>query len=105
MVLIKSIWQEEKRGAEGISLTLDGDGLIIDEVVYRAGEFVFLRPGVLDQLKDAGGAVVPLPDYLAKGRFHQGGANAGLRPYGIAQLVQIGAPQGKKTNVKKAKTS
>lgn len=76
---------------------------MIDGVEYRAGEFVFLRPGVLDQLEGAGGAAVELPEYLAKGRHHKGGANAGLRPYGIAQLVHLGATEGKKA--KKASLS
>lgn len=73
---------------EGISLTADGNGLLKDGQEYRKGDFVFLRPNTLDQLEEANTAAEPA-EYASKGRFHKGGANAGLLPYGIAQLLSI----------------
>lgn len=37
-----------------------------------------------------------VPAYAAKGRFHKGGANAGLRAFGIARIVSLSQPAGKK---------
>ena len=70
--------------------------MVIDGVVYHTGDFVFLRPGVFDELQDANGASGQVADYASKGRFHKGGANAGLRPYGIAQLIGLNAFSCKK---------
>lgn len=50
---------------------------------------------MLDELESAGGNTAEVADYAAKGRFHKGGANCGLRPYGIAQLLTLPEVTGK----------
>lgn len=85
------------KSGNGVTLTEDGDGLIKDGVEYRKGDFLFLRPGTFDRLADADGKVLPVAEYAARGRFHKGGANAGLRPYGIAQLAAVSAGDKKQS--------
>ena len=91
--------QEEKEGEEG--WRLDGEALVKDGVTFRPGDFLFLTPGTLDALEDAAAAALPVAEYAAKGRFHKGGANAGLRAYGIAQLLRVLAPADSKKKAKK----
>ena len=64
-----------------------------DGTKYRAGDFVFLRPGIFDEVQDTGSGAPQVADYASKGRFHKGGANFGLRPYGIAQLLDLSNPK------------
>ena len=35
-----------------------------------------------------------VPAYVAKSRFHKGGANAGLRAFGVAKLLGLKKTQG-----------
>ena len=89
--------QEEEEEDAGIAFTADGQGLVKEGITYAKGDFVFLTPGTLDELEDAASEANPVAEYAAKGRFHKGGANAGLRPYGIAQLLRVQpAAAGKK---------
>ena len=37
-----------------------------------------------------------VPAYAAKGRFHKGGANRGLRAFGIAKIISLVQGGGKK---------
>ena len=94
-----SVPQEEKADEEGWHL--DGEALVKDGVTYKPGDFLFLSPGTLDALEDAAAAALPVAEYAAKGRFHKGGANAGLRAYGIAQLLRVLPPADGKKKAKK----
>lgn len=53
------------------------------------GDHVFLESQALDQLPGAEECPDNVPEYAAKGRYHKGGTNAGLRAHGIAQLVRL----------------
>lgn len=64
--------------------------LVKDGIEYRLGDFVFVKPGVFDELQHAGTSAAQIAEYAAKGRFYKGGTNTGLRPYGVAQLVSFG---------------
>ena len=98
-ILIQPAVQEAEAPSEGISTPSDGL-LVKDGHKHRVGDFVFLRPGIFDELKDAGGVVVQVAEYASKGRFHKGGANCGLRPYGIAQLTGLGTKADAKKKAK-----
>ena len=87
---------QESRPKANDSLARSDGKLQKGAVLFEAGDFVFLRPGVLDELQDAGAATADVADYASKGRFHKGGANSGLRPYGIAQLLSLGEAKEKK---------
>ncbi|KAL3133378.1 hypothetical protein ABBQ38_007248 [Trebouxia sp. C0009 RCD-2024] len=80
---------------QGVSLSADGQSLIKDGVRYKVGDQVYVHPDTFDQLEQAAQAEVP--DYAAKGRFHKGGTNAGLRAWGIGEIVSLGATSNSKT--------
>jgi hypothetical protein len=43
-----------------------------------------------------GACHVEVPAYAAKGRFHKGGANRGLRAFGVAKIIALAQTGGKK---------
>lgn len=78
--------QEDSTGRLDAKISQDAGTFALEGETYSKGDFVFLMPGVFDELQNAGGLSGQVAEYASKGRFHKGGANAGLRPYGIAQL-------------------
>lgn len=65
-------------------------------VTYGPGDCIFVHPHTFDALEDDAADAPEVPAYAAKGRFHKGGANVGLRAFGIARVVGFAAPAGKK---------
>ena len=43
-----------------------------------------------------------VPAYVAKSRFHKGGANAGLRAFGVAKLLGLKKTQGQVSKLTRA---
>ena len=66
----------------------DGKSLMKAGTKFCQGDFIFLRPGIFDQVEGSDQGAQPA-DYASKGRFHKGGANTGLRPYGIAKIASF----------------
>ncbi|DBB09374.1 TPA: hypothetical protein ACH3X3_007949 [Trebouxia sp. C0006] len=81
--------EEADSALAGTSMSADGKTLIKDGVSYQVGDQVYVHPETFDQLEQAAQAEVP--DYAAKGRFHKGGTNAGLRAWGVGEIVNFGA--------------
>lgn len=82
-------------------LAADGDSLMIGDQECRQGDCIYLAPTTFDQAaavtNDASAAQVP--EYAAKGRYHKGGGNAGLRAWCIARISQLhGAAASGKPN-------
>lgn len=89
--------------AKGVKALADGKGFVKDGTEYREGDFLFVGPEVFDQL-DAAQDKRERPEYLANSKFNKG-SYEGLRAWGIAQLVRLGAAEEKKGKGKKdAKT-
>ena len=61
---------------------------------YSVGDCVYVDSTALDQLPEAEQRPDNVPDYAAKGRYHKGGANAGLRAHGVARLVRLPGGRG-----------
>ncbi|KAL0027901.1 hypothetical protein WJX79_001540 [Trebouxia sp. C0005] len=80
--------EEADRALAGTSMSADGKTLIKDIVSYQVGDQVYVHPETFDQLEQAAQAEVP--DYAAKSRFHKGGTNAGLRAWGVGEIVSFG---------------
>eukprot|EP00887_Chlorella_sp_A99_P005231 scaffold1.g5231.t1 len=97
--------------AKGVKALADGKGFVKDGTEYREGDFLFVGPEVFDQL-DAAQDKRERPEYLANSKFNKArvyidlrGSYEGLRAWGIAQLVRLGAAEEKKGKGKKdAKT-
>lgn len=49
---------------------------------------------MFDQIEDPNALKPEMPAYLAKSRFHKGGANAGLRAFGVAKLLALQKTDG-----------
>ena len=60
----------------------------------RVGDCFYVPPDTFDQVEDPDEVKPELPAYLAKSRFHKGGANAGLRAFGVAKLLGLKKTQG-----------
>lgn len=60
----------------------------------RVGDCFYVPPDTFDQVENPDEVKPELPAYLAKSRFHKGGANAGLRAFGIAKLLGLKKTQG-----------
>lgn len=85
--------QIAKANDEETVFTTDGKSISKSGTKYNLGDFVFLRPGVLDHVDGANKTNQPA-EYASKGRFHKGGANSGLRAYGIAKITSIPGKSG-----------
>ena len=88
--------------SNNVQLAADGNSLVIRNQTCRRGDCIYLAPTTFDQAatvaQDASAAQVP--DYAAKGRYHKGGGNAGLRAWCIARMSQL---TSSKANGKQAK--
>ena len=58
------------------------------------GDCFYVSPDIFDQIEDPDALKPEVPAYLAKSRFHKGGANAGLRAFGVAKLLALHKTQG-----------
>ena len=82
---------------EDAEATFTADGkLVKNGVTYGPGDCIFVHPHTFDALEDNSEDTPEVPAYAAKGRFHKGGANAGLRAFGIARIVGLAQAAGKK---------
>ena len=67
-------------------------------VTYSMGEYAMVDSQAFEQMPGAEETGAAVPEYAAKGRYHKGGTNAGLRAHGIAQLVRLpGNSSGRKS--------
>lgn len=74
-------------GDDFIALTTD-DGVVIDGISYRTGQFVYVYPDVFDQMPEAV-RKVEVPSYVSNARFHKG-SHGDLRAWGIGRLMKVG---------------
>lgn len=82
---------------EDAEATVTADGKVAKGgVTYGPGDCIFVHSHTFDALEDESEDTPKVPAYAAKGRFHKGGANAGLRAFGIARIVGLARPAGKK---------
>lgn len=89
--------QEPDEDEEEAEATLATDGKVAKGgVTYGPGDCIFVHPQTFDALEDDAADAPEVPAYAAKGRFHKGGANVGLRAFGIARIVGLAQPAGKK---------
>lgn len=58
------------------------------------GDCFYVSPDTFDEIEDRDALKPEVPAYLAKSRFHKGGANAGLRAFGVAKLLALQKTQG-----------
>ena len=58
------------------------------------GDCFYVPPDTFDQIEDPNALKPEMPAYLARSRFHKGGANAGLRAFGVAKLLAIQETDG-----------
>ncbi len=58
------------------------------------GDCFYINPHTFDQIEDVDAMKPEVPAYVAKSRFHKGGANAGLRAFGVAKLLGLKKTQG-----------
>ncbi len=73
-------------------LTANGAVLTINGQECKPGDCIYLAPSTFDQAEGAAedASTAQVPDYAAKGRYHKGGGNAGLRAWCIARISQLG---------------
>ncbi|BDA51554.1 DNA (cytosine-5)-methyltransferase 1B [Coccomyxa sp. Obi] len=84
--------------------TVTDDGKVaVGGTTYGPGDCIFVHPHTFNALEDESEDTPEVPAYAAKGRFHKGGANAGLRAFGIACIVGLARPAGKKAKNAEAK--
>ena len=89
--------QEPEEDVEDAEAAVTADGKVAKGgVTYGPGDCIFVHPHTFDALEDDAADAPEVPAYAAKGRFHKGGANVGLRAFGIARVVGLAAPAGKK---------
>ena len=58
------------------------------------GDCFYVPPDTFEQIEDLDAVKPEVPAYVAKSRFHKGGANAGLRAFGVAKLLGLKKTQG-----------
>ncbi|KAK9918243.1 hypothetical protein WJX75_002529 [Coccomyxa subellipsoidea] len=96
--------EEPDEDEEEAEATLATDGKVAKGgVTYGPGDCIFVHPQTFDALEDDAADAPEVPAYAAKGRFHKGGANVGLRAFGIARIVGLAQPAGKKAKSAEAK--
>ena len=79
----------------GIHLSLYSESCDIPAFsVCRVGDCFYVSPDTFDQIEDPDALKPEVPAYLAKSRFHKGGANAGLRAFGVAKLLAVQKADG-----------
>ena len=60
----------------------------------RVGDCFYVDPDTFNQIEEVDAVKPEVPAYVAKSRFHKGGANAGLRAFGVAKLLGLKKTQG-----------
>ena len=58
------------------------------------GDCFFVDPDTFDQIEEVDAVKPEVPAYVAKSRFHKGGANWGLRALEVAKLLSLQKTQG-----------
>ena len=79
---------------EGAATKSAEGGFVKGGVTYRVGDCFYVPPDTFEQIEDPDAVKPEVPAYVAKSRFHKGGANAGLRAFGVAKLLGLKKTQG-----------
>ena len=90
------LMQEEvdEDAEEGAATKTAEGGFVRGGVTYRVGDCFYVPPDTFEQIEDPDAVKPEVPAYVAKSRFHKGGANAGLRAFGVAKLLSLKKTQG-----------
>ena len=93
---MKHLMQEEadEDAGEGAATKTAEGGFVRGGVTYRVGDCFYVPPDTFEQIEDPDAVKPEVPAYVAKSRFHKGGANAGLRAFGVAKLLGLKKTQG-----------
>ncbi|CAL5224063.1 g6688 [Coccomyxa viridis] len=96
------IQKEAEESNAGVTGKKAGNGgFIKDALAYRVGDCFYVSPDTFDQIEDPDALKPEVPAYLAKSRFHKGGANAGLRAFGVAKLLAVQKADGQEVRTVK----
>ena len=79
---------------EGPATKTAEGGFVRGGVTYKVGDCFYVPPDTFEQIEDPDAVKPEVPAYVAKSRFHKGGANAGLRAFGVAKLLSLKKAQG-----------
>lgn len=77
---------------KGVRRAAGGDGFVRDDRDFPSGCCMYLASHVFEPLAGAS-EEKEVASYAAKGRFHKGGSNSGLRPWGVCQLLEVLEPK------------
>ena len=86
--------EADEDAEEGAATKTAEGGFIRGGVTYRVGDCFYVPPDNFEQIEDPDAVKPEVPAYVAKSRFHKGGANAGLRAFGVAKLLGLKKTQG-----------
>ncbi|KAI8108585.1 hypothetical protein M9434_006610 [Picochlorum sp. BPE23] len=87
--------RESEDEEDEISAVATDSGVMIDEIEYSKGQFVYVYPDVFDQMPEAN-KEYEVPKYLSNARYHKGSYD-GLRAWGIGRLVKVGKQASKQS--------
>ncbi|KAK9839548.1 hypothetical protein WJX84_003539, partial [Apatococcus fuscideae] len=87
---------DEEEEPSRIRISPEGNSLMIGDQECRQGDCIYMAPTTFDQAAGIAQdtSAVQVPEYAAKGRYHKGGGNAGLRAWCIARISQLTAAKG-----------
>ena len=86
--------EADEDAEEGAATKTAEGGFVRGGVTYRVGDCFYVPPDTFEQIEDPDAVKPEVPAYVAKSRFHKGGANAGLRAFGVAKLLGLKKTQG-----------
>ena len=86
--------EADEDAEEGAATKTAEGGFVRGGVTYRVGDCFYVPPDTFKQIEDPDAVKPEVPAYVAKSRFHKGGANAGLRAFGVAKLLGLKKTQG-----------
>ena len=86
--------EADEDAEEGAATKNAQGGFVKGGVTYRVGDCFYVPPDTFEQIEDPDAVKPEVPAYVAKSRFHKGGANAGLRAFGVAKLLGLKKTQG-----------
>ena len=86
--------EADKNAEESAAIKTAEGGFTRGGVTYRTGDCFYVPPDTFEQIEDLDAVKPEVPAYVAKSRFHKGGANAGLRAFGVAKLLGLKKTQG-----------
>ena len=86
--------EADEDAEEGAATKTAEGGFVRGGATYRVGDCFYVPPDTFEQVEDPDAVKPEVPSYVAKSRFHKGGANAGLRAFGVAKLLGLKKTQG-----------